>query len=39
MLRIMAVALAAVAAFDWFYLDGKYFHAVELAVLSLYRSW
>jgi hypothetical protein len=34
MFRIVAVALVAMAGFDWYYLDGKHLHAVEQAALS-----
>jgi hypothetical protein len=35
MYRTAAVALAAMAAFDYFYLDGKYLHAIHIEALSL----
>jgi hypothetical protein len=35
MFRTAAVALVALAAFDYFYLDGKYIHSVQMAVLSI----
>jgi hypothetical protein len=35
MYRTAAVALAAMAAFDHFYLDGQYLHVIQMAVLSL----
>jgi len=33
--RIVAIALVAVAAFDLFFLDGKYVHVVKAVTLSL----
>jgi hypothetical protein len=35
MFRGVAMALAAMAAFDWLFLHGKYGHAVEAAAHSL----
>ena len=35
MLRSAAIALVAMAAFDYFYLDGKYIHSVQSVVSSL----
>ena len=35
MLRIVAVALAAMAAFDYFALDGRHMQAAKIAALSL----
>jgi len=35
MFRGAAVALVALAAFDHFFLDGRYFHSVQMMVLSL----
>ena len=35
MLRSAAIALAAMAAFDYFYLDGKYIHSVQSVASSL----
>jgi hypothetical protein len=29
MFRVVAIALVAMAAFDWYYLDCKHLHAVE----------
>jgi len=33
-----AAALAALATFDYFYLDGRYLHAIQLTLLSLLHS-
>jgi len=38
MLRIVAIALAAMAAFDLYFLNGQHIHAVEAVVLSLIHS-
>jgi hypothetical protein len=35
MFREVAIAVVALAAFDYFYLDGKYVHAIEMATRSL----
>jgi hypothetical protein len=35
MFRAAATALVAMAAFDYFFLDGQYIHAVQMMVLSL----
>jgi hypothetical protein len=35
MFRIVAIALVAMAAFDLYYHDGRFVHAVEGMVLSL----
>jgi hypothetical protein len=35
MFREVAIALVALAAFDYFYLDGKYVHSIEMAVRSM----
>lgn len=35
MFRGAAVALVALAAFDHFFLDGRYVHSVQMMVLSL----
>jgi hypothetical protein len=35
MFREVAMALVALAAFDYFYLDGKYVHAVDIATRSM----
>jgi hypothetical protein len=35
MFRVVAIALVAMAAFDWYYLDSKHLHAVEKVALSL----
>ena len=35
MFRVVAITLVALAAFDLFFLDGKYFHAVEAVARSL----
>jgi hypothetical protein len=35
MFREVAIALVALAAFDQFYLDGKYLHSIEMATRSL----
>ena len=35
MFRGVAVAVAAVAAFDYFYLDGRYIHSVQMMMFSL----
>jgi hypothetical protein len=35
MFRVTAIALVAMAAFDLFFLDGRYTHAVDMTVRSL----
>jgi hypothetical protein len=35
MYRVAATILAALAAFDYFYLDGKYLHAVQMVANSM----
>jgi hypothetical protein len=35
MFRGVAVALVALAAFDHFFLDGRYIHSVQMMALSL----
>jgi len=35
MFREVAIAVVAMAALDYFYLDGKYIHSVQMVVLSL----
>jgi len=34
MFRVLAIALVAMAAFDYFYLDGRNLHAVHMEALS-----
>jgi hypothetical protein len=35
MFREVAIMLVALAAFDYFYLDGKYVHSIEMATRSM----
>jgi hypothetical protein len=35
MFRVTAIALVAMTAFDLFFLDGRYTHAVDMTVRSL----
>jgi hypothetical protein len=35
MFREVAITLVALAAFDYFYLDGKYVHSIEMATRSM----
>ena len=35
MFREVAIVLVALAAFDHFYVDGKYVHSIEMATRSL----
>jgi hypothetical protein len=35
MFREVAIVLVALAAFDYFYLDGKYVHSIDTATRSL----
>jgi hypothetical protein len=35
MFRVVAIALVALAAFDYLYLDGKYIHSVQAMMLSM----
>ena len=35
MFRGVAVALVAMTAFDYFYLDGRYIHSVQMVVFSM----
>jgi hypothetical protein len=39
MFRTMAIALVAMAAFDYFYLDGKYIHSVQTVTLSILHAF
>jgi hypothetical protein len=38
MLRIVAIALVAMAAFDYFYLDGRHIHSVQRELLSIIHT-
>jgi hypothetical protein len=39
MFRVVAIALVALAAFDWYFLDGSHIHAVTAMALSLLQHF